>query len=280
MSNTPEDLTRRLNNGVARFLTAAHIGRITVGIIGVIVATTAPGRPTGQRWIDVTITVDAFVWILGLAIIAKPLRELLTKRPGLIWIDTTVLLVLYIADKPWDSLAAIPYAALSLLTPYVRPAAILIATALATIGGYLPKLTLLALGSPDADHVAPISTAEMLTLYIAPLIGGIFVWGTCTLLHQVRGTIRRYENAQDDLLRAEKRRADATARHDLADQLHDAISGAIRAIPLRLDGLPPSGAGVRAVELRSAVSAAALRARPATQELSRQIRGFAARTND
>ena len=273
MTATPEDLTGRLEGGVRAFIRAAHLGRVALGGIGMIVALDADGRPTGNRWIDTGLTIGAMLWVCSLALLSSRLDTILRRRPRLIWIDTVVVLGLIAVDKPWDSLAALPYAALAFLVPYVRPAGLLAATAVAVVTGYVPKLVALVAAPADAGHIAPTTTADLLTAYIGPMIGGVFAWGACTLLHQVRQATARYEDAQQALTVAEERRAEIDARHALADQLHDTISQSIRAIPLRLDGPPPTGLSPLLLRTRSEIIATANSARPASRVLAKRLRG-------
>lgn len=257
---------------LGHYLLAIHAGRICLAVACLSVAVLERDEIPLRAPVGVMLAAAALVWSVGVAALWKPVAHVLESRPGLIWLDSAVLIGLSLAEKPWGSLAPLPYGAFALLVPYVRPvqmAAVAIATAML---GYLPRLVLGAGDWRFADRTPPVSGTDWLTLYAGPLCCGAITLALCVLLRGVRNETEAWEREERTLTTVAAHRSELRARATLANRLHETFSQVLRAIPLRLDGEPPAGLVPEAITARSRIVALALSARPAVQQLTRELR--------
>ena len=259
---------------LGRFIGAAHLGRVALAGISLAVAVTTRDAIPGWTPVGVALACIGFIWVVGLYVQRDAVGRFLARRPGLVWVDFCVLGCLMVLDKPWDSLVAVPYGGFLLLVAYARPVQVAIATLVIAALSYLPKLVLSGVGWRYANRCPPVSAVDWLTAYVGPLFVGTIILTLCILVRGVADTRARWEGAQSAVTAAELRRAEADARRALANRLHETLSQAIRAIPLRLDGSPPDGVSERAIKIRSEIVAAALAARPVIQSAALRLRSY------
>lgn len=266
------DALGRDRDWVWRYLMAAHGARSAVAGFALYVAARTTEEIPVAGWFSVALAAVGLVWVLTLAAFARPLDRLVRRRRGLIWADAAVLLTLSLLNKPWDAMVAVPFGAFLLLVIYGTPRGILALMALMSLLQYLPKLVLEAIDWRYADLCPPTSSAEWMTAYVGPVFAGTICWALCVLVAGVRRASDEWEHAQLSLTEAELRRADLRARRAVADRLHETISQAVRAIPLRLDSDPPPVVGEEAQQLRSRIAELAIELRPKVQRAARVLR--------
>lgn len=255
-----------------RYLLAAHAARTVVTGFAFYVAILTTDEIPVAGQLSVGLAAVGFAWTLGLLIARLPIDRLLERHPRLIWLDATVLVGLMLIDKPWDAMGAVPFGAFLLLVVYARPQQILLLMGAMAMLQYLPRLVLEAADWRYADLTPPVSPADWLTAYVGPLFAGTVCWALCVLVAGVRRASADWLAAEAALTEAHVRQADARARRALADRLHETISQAVRAIPLRLDGPGGGDLGPEAVALRQEIGRLALSIRPQVQRVAERLR--------
>lgn len=257
---------------VVRYLLAAHASRVVVASFALYVAARTTNEIPVAGTLSVALAAAGVAWTLALALAWRPLDRLLARWPRLVWLDAAVLTGLMLVDKPWDAMIAVPYGAFLLLVVYGSPLGILALTAAMALVQYAPKLVLSAVDWRYAELCPPVNSADWLTAYVGPVFAGTICWALCVLVSGVRRASAEWDEAQAALTEAYIRRADARARRALADRLHETISQAVRAIPLRLDGHPGAELEPEALRLREEIAAFSLRLRPRVQSAARRLR--------
>jgi len=258
-----------------RYLRAAHAARVVVAGFAVFVAVrTTDEIPVAGRF-HIALAAAALAWTLALAIACRPLDRMLRRCPRLIWLDSVVLVGLALADKPWDAMVAVPYGAFLLLVVYGSPVGLAVLTVALALLQYVPKIALSAVGWRYAGLCPPVTTADWMTAYVGPLVAGTICVALCVLVNGVQKASADWDRAERVGTEAQVRGADARARRAVAERLHETISQAVRAIPLRLDGPAPAGLGDDAVRLRAGIAGLAREVRPQVQRVARELRAEA-----
>lgn len=271
MSVTP-DLRRDNRAWVWRYLLAAHAARFVVVVFALYVAARTTGEIPVAGWLSVLCAVLAVVWVGVLGLAARRVDHLLKSRPRLIWVDPAVLIGLSLIDKPWDAMVAVPFGAFLLFVVYGTPRK-MVALMIAMAGIiYLPKAILVLVDWRYAALCPPTNTAEGLSAYVGPVFAGTICWALCVLVAGVSDATREWDDAQQAVNQAERRRSDARARRAIADRLHETISQVARAIPLMLDSRAPDELDDEGLRIRSEISGLALRLRPQVQVAARALR--------
>lgn len=254
------------------YVAVIHLARVAIAAVSLAIAIDTRDVTPFPATVGIWLASAAVGWTLLLAVSWRRIEQRIARWPRLIWLDGVVMVTLSLADKPWDSLVAMPYCSFVLLVPFVRPRHLALFVVVTAGLVYVPKLVALAIDWQHTEVVPPASTIGWLTLYVGPLFCGTVAWALCLLFSGIRSGIRERENARLELFEAEARHAVVSARIALANGLHETLSQVVRAIPLRLDGPPPVGLVSEALRTRDQIIETALRTRPALQQLSAELR--------
>lgn len=257
--------------GLRGYVAAVLAGRVLIAAVSLAVALDTRADIPIDAPVAPLVATAALCWCLITAAAWPALSQALEQRPNLVWVDTVVIVALMLAAKPWDSLVALPYGAFALLVPYVRPLSLAVAVGVTALASYAPKLLLVAVGWRHAHLAVPVNRLDWLTLCVGPIITGAVAFALCLLINRIRDELLAWEGAEAAATAAEAARARSAARRALAARLHETLSQAVRAIPLRFDDGPPEGVSARFLHLRDEALRVAARLRPSVQALARDL---------
>ena len=266
------DASSEVALSVRGYITAVHAARVVIAILSLAIAVDTMDEIPTATFLGVLLPVASIAWTVTVAARWRRIEQLLARRPGAIWVDSVVLVGLTLVDKPWDSLVALPYAAFFLVVPYARPLHLALLVLVSATVSYAPKILLSAVDWRYTNLVPPVTTTEWFTLYVGPVFCGTVALALCLLFHGIRVEATARSRVQEELTRTQIRYAQAHAQTALANRLHETLSQVVRAIPLRLDGNPPEHLPAEAAATRAALINTALDARPAVQQLARDLR--------